>query len=883
MIPLNIENGGTMTQPSPLSDMIEPPTPEQVDETIRIDIAPHAALTVPFDQEESDDASDTPEPEAAPEPEPEEEAEAQESASESTRNVSTLVSIEDQLKELQKAIQEHEAEKYFPGKQQVTATELEEWEAEIRRALALCRVISVRKNRISPMLDYQLRGNLTDAVYQLDFRRPFEVKVIGHTGAGKSTLLGAIFGEATDVFPTGNFDAVTAVRTCIRLIPQDRSQDELMSVHFLDPNRKVEEYKRAKWAEMSKKYVAEPVVDQSGRAEPNETHLVDYVEFTLCAKDNLDPLLPPDSRLVDLPGGAAGKASHEAIFKSELASADAIILVAGGSRLNSDLVRPIFKQVHDEVVNKKPDIASEMIFLVLTHWDEADSEDNIKKAVNAMKDLMRMLPANYEAKHRENPYYRMRALDAYFATMYILGKEKEPQVGSEEQKQDYLSQFMTATTIEKLRSLPHYEDLLAPKSLNKITIRHHQAMLELSNLHTLERDLQKFLAESRLSIRLTKARAELQSAIQSINALAWAEVRKYHPLIVEDIEELNQARQREQTERMGRYKDEIKYRVGNMKTAWEAAVEASLESLKQEASKNSFLKSLRSAHRRARKWVEKQIEDGAFSGQEFFPTNDLTIQNAHLLGTDIVRKKVLTSTLLATLRTRFWLALEHEMSRSNQQATSANPVEVLAQTFLGPLGAREQNKGPLNIDAVSEGEIGRGSEIQKRYIKIKQNVRRKAREACLSLTMSALLYHSNALDDQKHPSVKALDDYAQNDDGTMDEKKLVKDVLKEMVKNIIPDTQSIIIRQFHYELTKFLSYEVLTDDGQVVPHSGDFTELMDDISDQMRDLLREERTQRRFSVIFGKQDEEIAYWQDVLIEMEGINRGTFDAQEEAAA
>ena len=328
----------------------------------------------------------------------------------------------------------------------------------------------------------------------------------------------------------------------------------------------------------------------------------------------------------------------------------------------------------------------------------------------------------------------MRALDAYFATMYILGKENEPQVGSEEQKK-YLSRILVVN--EELNNLPPYQDLPGIKSLDEITTRHHQVMLALSNMHVLEHDLQEFLAQSRFTISLVEAKAELRRAIQSLSSLAWAEIRKYYPLINEDTDELKQMRKHEQSERMEQYKEEVKHRVGNMKTAWKAAVEASLNSLNEAEPKNGFLKSLKEAHERATRWVEQWIENGDFSGPEFFVTDKRTIQNAHQLSTDIVRRQVIKRKLLDALRTIFWLAIEHEMSRSSQNMSSTTPTETLAQTFLTTLGEREQNNGPLNIDFVSEGEIGRDSTIQKRYNRIKQDVRRKAREACLSLTMSA--------------------------------------------------------------------------------------------------------------------------------------------------
>lgn len=59
-----------------------------------------------------------------------------------------------------------------------------------------------------------------------------------------------------------------------------------------------------------------------------------------------------------------------------------------------------------------------------------------------------------------------------------------------------------------------------------------------------------------------------------------------------------------------------------------------------------------------------------------------------------------------------------------------------------------------------------------------------------------------------------------HEDEKTDEKTLVKNVLTDMVKTIVKDTQSIIITLFHYELAKFLSYSTIADDGRVVSYSG---------------------------------------------------------------
>ncbi len=93
---------------------------------------------------------------------------------------------------------------------------------------------------------------------------------------------------------------------------------------------------------------------------------MNYVEFALPM--GYSPLLPPNTVLVDLPDGEAGQERHERFMLEGLENADAIILVAGGNRFNSQLAVPIFDQVRVKVTEgKRPDIAARMMFLVAIH------------------------------------------------------------------------------------------------------------------------------------------------------------------------------------------------------------------------------------------------------------------------------------------------------------------------------------------------------------------------------------------------------------------------------------------------------------------------------------------------------------------------------------
>jgi hypothetical protein len=169
-----------------------------------------------------------------------------------TSRMLTLSEIDSRLRELQNALRAGGALQYFPGDQKNQETVVQRWIAQVGQFAELVQLL--RRSQISQLHELEIRKNLTEAVTQLEFRRPYEVKLVGHTGAGKTTILAAILGE--DFFPIWSGDTVTGART--RILFSDIQAEE-MRIHFLDQQRPVENYERKDWQKTALKYIAQPL------------------------------------------------------------------------------------------------------------------------------------------------------------------------------------------------------------------------------------------------------------------------------------------------------------------------------------------------------------------------------------------------------------------------------------------------------------------------------------------------------------------------------------------------------------------------------------------------------------------------------------------------
>ena len=780
----------------------------------------------------------------------------------------TLTQIEKNLGELRQGLQDGSAERYFPGNDEDREKILRRWSDEIDQVIALVRL--VRKSQLSQLHELEIRKNLTEVVDQLEYRRPYEVKLVGHTGAGKTTILAAMLGE--DFFPIWSGDTVTGARTRIRF--SDTDQD-MMYIHFIDEKRQMESYERKDWQKIALKYIAQPQVGKKNSAgvlqapEPNESDQVEFVEVVLNTKTH--PLLPPNSMIVDLPGGRAGVKVHDDILDKELKRVDAVILFAGGERYRSDQVTSIFQDVREKVTAGRDETnVTRMIFLVATHWDGKSSKvQSLEASVNAMRTLAEdALGASYVSNHRhgpkeEYPFYPIRGQDAFFAAMYQKGEplSEELQKGA----QEYLGRVW-ALRAELRELVPALPELQSPADAG---LEHHQAMWEYSGLPQLIRDIHSFLANSRFEVQLDRVREQLQKAFGRLEDVSWSHIEQYVSPLSRDLDSLRDALKTHAEEQENQIKLQLKQRIERVEKAWNEALNACALALDRQINLNTaFMQELQEAHKQAKKHVKARIQQGYFN--QYFDLHQRTSKDAGGLPTDTLKRTVYLKPLLSNLRASFRVAIEKEMRR---------PSITLARAFLDPLHEKER-AGVLDIDDVFSGLLDKNSEIFSKYQNIKVKIKSNAQEACLSITVSVLLGDKCALDNGK-PSVAKLVEYVETNltlkdlDLLQGTYPLIENILDEMVQPLVMDTEAAILTFFLYELDKLLKYEELYYSGSSQSASfqnrdGDFSDLLAEMRVKMDHLRNTDEMKRSVLSLLNKNQPQIDRWENIIKELESI-------------
>ncbi len=632
----------------------------------------------------------------------------------------------------------------------------------------------------------KLRYHLAEAARALNFTREYTVKVIGHAGAGKSTLLAAMVGQ--DIFPRLAGGAVTGVRTRIRLANEQEAEE--LRVHFMtrvafddllkqtqqsiqqtsnprtrealseelaillkavetfgelylqDDQPHIEVIPREHWKEESSRYIEEPPRDSD---KPRLIRLIDYVEYTL--HPHAQALLPPGSVLVDLPGGAAGQLRHDAILREELNEVDAVILVIGNNRFgDDDRTQRIFELVKRKITQgRASDVAARMVFLTVTHWDEINSAASLEKALGSLRPLQRDLPENYSSYHHHGPgndyfFYPLRGVDGLLAT---LGVAKQ-QLGSdrEQEGRDYSGRILSVYP-ELLKLDATLPATARAQDFQKVTLKQHEAMLRLSGLPELRRDLQAFLTSNRYEVQLRQAETQLALALQLLEDLCWEHLNDLG-IHSQDIQELLLEIQQRKSKRGAKRFEQLQKRTNQMYTAWHEALGLFDETMSSED--NLFHHALVTAHDRALRRIKSRIMQGHFDHFIRMSNRTYTTSPAMEIGNRWV--DIDGWGLINELRVSFSAALEREINE---------PARTLAEAFLIPISHNEEIAGTLDIEHVALGEFGGDlDEIQKAYNKLKRSIRERSRDICLYVTMGELLNEEKYAPTKDDPAVNAL-------------------------------------------------------------------------------------------------------------------------------
>lgn len=799
--------------------------------------------------------------------------------------------------------QSSQIERYFPASLPGKEQKLMAWKKQIQRALACAELLErPQLQQTESQQPLKLRHHLTEAAYALDFTRAYAVKLVGHAGAGKSTLLAALVGQ--DIFPRLAGGAVTGVCTRVRLCGDKETEE--MRVQFLTRtefdallrqtqqslkeatserlrqalskeiqillkaseafgeqyllagNGHFEVLPRDRWKTGSSRYIEEPARDSE---EPRLVRLINYVEYKV--RTGKRAILPPGSVLVDLPGGSTGQIRHDAILREELRSADAIVLVVGNNRFGDDeRTQRIFELVRRRVLlGRAADVASRMIFLAVTHWDEINSPASQEKALGSLRPLLRELPLNYASQHHHGPaenyfFYPLRAQDGLLAT---LGLQKQ-QLDAErlQEGRDYAGRVLSIYP-ELLKINPNLPATASAQDFQKVTLAQHEAMLRFSGLSEISDDLQSFLSSSRYEVQLRQAETQIALALQQLEDLCWENLG-HVGVQSRDLQELQQEMSARQSKRSANRFEALQQRTRAMHSAWNDALKSFDQTIISESS--AFHQALQTAHDRAARRVKIRIMQGYFDHyikvssqiQGDSPALEIGSRWVDIDGWNLIKE----------LRANLSAALERELHE---------PARTLAEAFLVPIAQKEEVDGSLDIHRVSLGEFGGElDEIHKLYSRLKRTIRDKARDVCLYITIGELLNEEKYAPTREDPSVGALYRLASTpgkaENIIQQARQLMGPILDVICEELAETTERRIAHLFRYELDKLEVRQLFESDrldSPSVSQAGAFADLVNRLYSLLTERVMTSDTLReQLDSLQAEREADVDQWVTLL-------------------
>ncbi|HEY0754281.1 MAG TPA: dynamin family protein [Ktedonobacteraceae bacterium] len=800
-------------------------------------------------------------------------------------------------------------ERYFPANLPGKEQKLANWKKQIQRAIACAELFErPQLQQAESQQPLKLRHHLTESVYALDFTREYAVKLIGHAGAGKSTLLAALIGQ--DIFPRLAGGAVTGVCTRVRLCgdkeieemrvqfltrrefdallkqtqislkeaTSQRSRDALSlelqilikaqeafgDQYLLDGNGHAEILPRERWKSESSRYIEEPNRDSE---EPRLVRLVNYVEYKVRAGKRA--ILPPGSALVDLPGGSAGQIRHDAILREELRSTDAILLVVGNNRFGDDeRTQHLFDLVRRRVLlGRASDVASRMVFLAVTHWDEINSPASQEKALGSLRPLLRDLPPNYASYHQHGPaknqfFYPLRAQDGLLAT---LGIQKQTLDNERAQEgREYAGRVLSVYP-DLLKLNPNLPATAAAQDFQKVTSAQHETMLRYSGLSELSDDLQHFLSGNRYDVQLRQAETQIALAIQQLEDLCWENLG-HVGVQSRDLQELEQEMSMRQSKRSASRFETLQQRTQGMHSAWSETLKAFDQAVL--ADNNAFHLALQNAHDRAARRVKIRIMQGHLD--HFIKVGSHIQGDSPALEIGQRWVDIDGWNLIKDLRSNLSAALERELHE---------PARTLAEAFLMPIAQKEEIDGSLDIHRVSLGEFGGElDEIHKSYSRLKRSIRDKARDVCLYVTISELLNEAKYAPSREDPAVGALYRLAANagkaENIIQQARQLMGPILDVICKELADTTERRITHLFRYELDKLEMRQIFESDrldSPTINQPGAFADMINRLYSLLTErVMTSEALREQLDTLQARREADVDQWVTLLHEIEAL-------------
>ncbi len=226
--------------------------------------------------------------------------------------------------------------------------------------------------------------------------------------------------------------------------------------------------------------------------------------------------------------------------------------------------------------------------------------------------------------------------------------------------------------------------------------------------------------------------------------------------------------------------------------------------------------------------------------------------------------------LIKTLRMSFSAALEREMNE---------PARTLAEAFLIPIAYKEEIDATLDISRIALGEFGgEMDDIQKAYSKLKRNIREKARDVCLYVSVGELLNEEKYAPAKDNPAVSALYRLSslQNkpEDVLQQARLLMSPILEVICGDLARSTERRIAHLFRYELDKLEARQIYENDRlETLPSQvpGQFSDLVNCLHNLLTErVITSETLRQQLDQLQAQREAAVDDWVTLLHDTEQL-------------
>lgn len=336
---------------------------------------------------------------------------------------------------------------------QIKSTGFRRWEILSEQTSALKRILEPSEFDFSQALNLLTRAERT-----LNFRRPYQIVLIGESGAGKSTLInslmqqiilvtgsgGAVTGVATYVYPNATEPGGEYVRVVYRsdsdfqnLLDRIEQQKAMLERLGSVGKERIEqtvadiqtswsivkqqglegqfkEYNPSRDQSVLRELMEEKSITNSGGSTERIIAGVKRIEYYLSHQSNgLSNCV-----VIDTPGLGARTLRHQEILRAEIESADAVILVVGARRpeQQTDETATLMRNIlFAGYTNEQQTTFATKVFLVVNHYDAIENDEDRRRLKGSIETIAEVIAPDYWRKYGNNSsdpkYFEMIATD----------------------------------------------------------------------------------------------------------------------------------------------------------------------------------------------------------------------------------------------------------------------------------------------------------------------------------------------------------------------------------------------------------------------------------------------------------------------------------------